>query len=57
MEGLNQQEKIIPTERGAREEKIEVAARNVSSAFNEKLAGVLGRIEENPYFRGLEESF
>lgn len=57
MEGFNKPEEITSTEKETREEKIEAAAKSVSDVFNEKLAGVLGRIEESPYFRGLEESF
>ncbi len=59
MEGFKNQEKILTEEKNGetRNEKIKMAERNVFSIFENKLAEVLDRVGENPYFRDLENSF
>lgn len=60
MGGFESQQKInlIEAEGNGetRKEKIENAERSVFDDFNKKLAGILERIGENPYFRDLEQT-
>ena len=54
MEGFN-----APVEKveNGRKEKIEAAEKSVAEKFEAKLAEVLNRISENPYFTDLERNF
>lgn len=60
MEGFKIQERAnsVETENGGitRTEKIKMAEQSIADTFGNKLAEVLERIGENPYFRDLEQT-